>query len=929
MIVTFYSFKGGVGRSMALANIARWLQLRGLNVVIVDWDLEAPGLETFFSNDEAVLQSWRDRVGLTDLLLLYQQDYPAIPFTADIQRQQVADAASRTGPAERDRQSVVASSGAPAVPSLDERWAEIAADAARLRELLPPLKFSLIDVPPHAGTKDAGRLRMLTAGWREGARFSSYANAVQSFDWNDFYESFHGHAYFEWLRTSLDDPEIADIVLIDSRTGVTEMGGVSTRQLADVVVVLMAPNNQNLDGAIKMADSFSNDELIAQRGKRPIEVIMVPSRVDVAATKAKNEFEPIFERDAGKFMPKALQKLGGSFPKLRIPYASEFAFRERLSIGEPDGDRDLNKAYRSIAAYVAWLAPDSNRAKNALVDEFEDVFGRERVRSALNFGAQFEQRWQAVPTALESDVKQLLIRLVELSVTVTETDRARPLLESELLGSFREAVALAERAQLLVRATASSDGMPALALAEPEYATRSPLTKWINDDREFLSWRQGLRASLREWQIRDRDSGRLLNDSALAEAMGMMAAADANQLLDDERAFIEASISASREISSAATSDVPPPPPQAAPVAIGERFAPSAPLPMAPKRASRAWIGVAAVLFVAVAVAVPTIMSLQSTPSPLPSNAAADSLLAGRKHAADSNYVNAIVAYTAVLRLDSLSVDARRYRAEAEVASGKPERALLDLDTAVALAPIDLKLRAQRAQVRWSTRDAKAALTDLDRIPLDSMDRATVQLRADLYAAEGRDSAALGAYAAVVQRGDTAAGQLGLGRTLERLGRKPEAVQAYRVAARTAADASITTFAQARLRVLAPRDTVTSTRSIRVYLQLSARADEPLAAAIDSTLRKSGLRLALHSDGSSYELMTVRTTGEVRYFNQVDESLANRVRAATEGALAARAIYQKLLVRFISPTTQGVQSGQRTPGHIEIVLPTLSVRSKS
>ena len=48
MIVTFYSFKGGVGRSMALANIARWFQLCGLNVVAVDWDLEAPGLETFF-----------------------------------------------------------------------------------------------------------------------------------------------------------------------------------------------------------------------------------------------------------------------------------------------------------------------------------------------------------------------------------------------------------------------------------------------------------------------------------------------------------------------------------------------------------------------------------------------------------------------------------------------------------------------------------------------------------------------------------------------------------------------------------------------------------------------------------------------------------------------------------------------------------------
>jgi tetratricopeptide (TPR) repeat protein len=293
--------------------------------------------------------------------------------------------------------------------------------------------------------------------------------------------------------------------------------------------------------------------------------------------------------------------------------------------------------------------------------------------------------------------------------------------------------------------------------------------------------------------------------------------------------------------------------------------------------------------------------------------------------------VKAIAAYTAVLRLDSLSVDARRYRAEAEVASGKPERALLDLDTALTLAPDDLKLRAQRAQVRSGTRDAKAALADLDRIPVDSMDRATLRLRADLLATDGRDSEALGAYAAVVQRGDTAAGQLGLGRTFERLGRKPEAVQAYRVAARTAADGSIATFAQARLRVLAPRDTVASTRSVRVYLELSARADAPLAVAIDSTLRQAGLRLALHSDGRSYEVVpsVPSSIGEIRYFNQVDESVANLVRTATERALAARAIYLKLFVRFMSPTTQAVSSERRTPGHIEILLPNVLVRPKS
>ena len=46
-VTTFYSFKGGVGRSMALVNAAATLALRGRRVLAVDFDVEAPGLDTF------------------------------------------------------------------------------------------------------------------------------------------------------------------------------------------------------------------------------------------------------------------------------------------------------------------------------------------------------------------------------------------------------------------------------------------------------------------------------------------------------------------------------------------------------------------------------------------------------------------------------------------------------------------------------------------------------------------------------------------------------------------------------------------------------------------------------------------------------------------------------------------------------------------
>ena len=47
--ISFYSYKGGTGRTLALANIARHLARLGLRVVALDFDLEAPGLHYKFN----------------------------------------------------------------------------------------------------------------------------------------------------------------------------------------------------------------------------------------------------------------------------------------------------------------------------------------------------------------------------------------------------------------------------------------------------------------------------------------------------------------------------------------------------------------------------------------------------------------------------------------------------------------------------------------------------------------------------------------------------------------------------------------------------------------------------------------------------------------------------------------------------------------
>ena len=65
-VTTFYSFKGGVGRSMALANVAVELAKRGRRVLTVDFDLEAPGLDTF-----DVLRPQRPVPGIIDFVRDY------------------------------------------------------------------------------------------------------------------------------------------------------------------------------------------------------------------------------------------------------------------------------------------------------------------------------------------------------------------------------------------------------------------------------------------------------------------------------------------------------------------------------------------------------------------------------------------------------------------------------------------------------------------------------------------------------------------------------------------------------------------------------------------------------------------------------------------------------------------------------------------
>ena len=210
-VVTFYSFKGGVGRTLALVNIGIELAKTGRKVLLVDFDLEAPGIDTF--NE---LEPPKSTPGVVD----YIADY--------------------------------------------------------LSSNRPP-DFQEFYYQPKSTKSYDGQLWVMPAGRRN----SSYASKLGSIDWQDLYDEREGFLLMENLKRQWEKTLEPDYVLIDSRTGHTEVGGICTRQLPNTVVVMFIPNEQNLTGVSSVVDAIK-EENESSRNRINIELVAsnVPSLDD-------------------------------------------------------------------------------------------------------------------------------------------------------------------------------------------------------------------------------------------------------------------------------------------------------------------------------------------------------------------------------------------------------------------------------------------------------------------------------------------------------------------------------------------------------------------------------------------------------------------------------------------------------------------------
>ncbi|MFD0318178.1 FxSxx-COOH system tetratricopeptide repeat protein [Streptomyces flavalbus] len=229
-VVTFYSYKGGVGRTMALANIAWLLADAGHRVLAVDWDLESPGLHRYlrpFLRDPELSES----PGVVEMVQNYGRAVEAL-------------AAEGLSDADHER-----------------RLAEVLRRHTQVGFYTDSLAYRF----PHPG----GRIDFLGPGRQDGL----YSRRVAAFDWARFYQEHSGRLFAETLRRGLREDDY-DYVLIDSRTGHSDNASLCTLLLPVVVVVGFNLSNQSIEGSAAVAR-----QLREQSGGR-IRVLPVPMRVD-------------------------------------------------------------------------------------------------------------------------------------------------------------------------------------------------------------------------------------------------------------------------------------------------------------------------------------------------------------------------------------------------------------------------------------------------------------------------------------------------------------------------------------------------------------------------------------------------------------------------------------------------------------------------
>ncbi|WP_052158209.1 KGGVGR-motif variant AAA ATPase [Lacinutrix jangbogonensis] len=208
--ITFYSYKGGVGRTLALSNIAKRLSEFGKKVCLLDFDLEAPGLHHKFRKS---IQNPIIKKGIVDYIYEFSE-FNSRPET--------------------------------------------------LLDYVTKVKFQNINLQD---------IDLIAAGNTES---KEYWRKLSSIKWNELFyeENSQGIALFIDLKERIKKELNPDFLLIDSRTGITDISGITMSVLADEVVLMAANNKENLEGTKQIINTLTIPENTFIQGIPKLNVVL-------------------------------------------------------------------------------------------------------------------------------------------------------------------------------------------------------------------------------------------------------------------------------------------------------------------------------------------------------------------------------------------------------------------------------------------------------------------------------------------------------------------------------------------------------------------------------------------------------------------------------------------------------------------------------
>lgn len=304
--VTFYSFKGGVGRTMALINVACILAARGRRVLMIDFDLEAPGLTLFQQRtSQKKAKSATRQAGLVELIHDFLSNSKTSPLADEENKASFRD------------HYVVKSLPIP--------------------ETLKHLEGGYLDLMP------CGRLNR------------TYEQRLYDIKFDKLYEEGVGQPLFKHFKNVIIDSNLYDYVLVDSRTGLSDEGSICTRDLADHLVIIMGLNYQNVEGTVRVLNQLKESNW---KGGR---TLFVASPVP--------EFYEELREERMQSARRAINKTGFKADlKLHIPYHPRLALDEEPFVYNWS-NTNLFSAYERIQREILLITEGSPQTWGQLAIE--------------------------------------------------------------------------------------------------------------------------------------------------------------------------------------------------------------------------------------------------------------------------------------------------------------------------------------------------------------------------------------------------------------------------------------------------------------------------------------------------------------------------------------------------------------------------------